>query len=382
MPYIRRIDIYRARVPLISPFRTAYGSDAAVEPVLVRMSDGDHYGWGESQAFHFPTFCPEYSAGVFQLIRDVLAPAIVGQELTAAEVIHERLKWFKGNPFAKGALDMAYWDLVARSRGEPLYRLFGGCDTIEVGADFGVMDSHAALIDKIAEALAAGYTRVKLKFAPGWDTDMLAAVRKAFPDTVFHIDCNSAYTLADVELFKRIDDFGLAMIEQPLAHDDLVDHAALQERIRTPICLDESITSPDKARKAIAIGACRWINIKPIRVGGLTPARAIHDLCAKANVPCWVGGMVETGLGMAHCAVIASLANIRYPNDIFPSKRFFAPDLAGPGLTLSGPARMRMLDTPGVGVEPDPARLEQWTLDRAQVTETQAMATGATLGGR
>ena len=382
MPFIENIDIYRVRVPLVYPFRTAYGSDAAVEPVLVRISDGNHFGWGESQPFHFPTFCPEYSAGVFQLIRDVLAPAIVGQEIRSSEEIYERLKWFKGNPFAKGALDMAYWDLVARRRGEPLYRLFGGNDTIEVGADFGVMDSHAALLDKIAEALASGYKRVKLKFAPGWDVDMLAAVRQAYPDTVFHIDCNSAYTLADVELFKRIDDFGLAMIEQPLAHDDLIDHATLQEQIRTPICLDESITSPDKARKAIAIGACRWINIKPIRVGGLTSARAIHDLCAKANVPCWVGGMVETGLGMAHCAVIASLSNVRYPNDIFPSKRFFVPDLAMPELMLSGPARMRLPDVPGVGADPNPQLLEKWTLERATVTEAQAMATGATLGGR
>jgi len=382
MPTIQRIDIYRVRVPLIYPFRTAYGSDAAVEPVLVRMSDGRHHGWGEAQAFHFPTYCPEYSAGVFLTIRDVLAPALVGQDLDSGEALHDRLRWFKGNPFAKGALDMAWWDLHARTRGEPLYRVLGGHELVEVGADFGVMDSLDALLQKIDEALTAGYRRIKLKFAPGWDLPMVQAVRNAFPDAVFHIDCNSAYTLADVEMFKRLDEFGLAMIEQPLAHDDLIDHAALAEHINTPICLDESITSPAKARKAIEIGACRWINIKPVRVGGLTPALAIHDLAAKAHVPCWVGGMVETALGAAHCGAMASLSNIKYPSDVFPSRRFFDPDLCVPELETSGPGRLRLPDGPGVGVEPRPDLLEQWTLQEATVTEADALATGATIGGR
>jgi len=364
MPTIDTIDVYRLRLPLVYPFRTAYGSDDAVEPVLVRLGSGEHYGWGEGQAFQFPTYCPEHSAGIFLTIRNVFAPMILGREIDSGEDLAQALSCFKGNHFAKGTIDMAWWDLFAKLQDRPLWQMLGGQrGVIDVGADFGVMDKIDALLAKVDEASKAGFKRVKLKYAPGWDLDMVAAVRQAFPELVFHIDCNSGYTLADMSMFKKLDSCNLAMIEQPLMHDDLVDHATLARQIDTPICLDESITSPEKTRKAIEIGACRWVNIKPIRVGGLTSAIQIHNLCEQAGIPCWVGGMLESGLGELHCAAMATLSNIKYPSDVFPSSRFFKRDLVTPELTLSGPSQMTLPTTPGVGTEPDPEQLDKCIVD-------------------
>lgn len=368
MPTIETIDVYRVRVPLVYPFRTAYGSDDVVEPVLVRMGSGKLYGWGEGQAFQFPTYCPEYGAGVFVTIRNVLAPMLIGRKIDSGDELHRLIACFKGNPFAKGTLDMAWWDLYARSRNEPLWRTLGGVrDVVETGADFGAMDSIDALLSKIGEAMKAGFKRVKLKFCPGWDVDMVHAVRTAFPNTTFHIDCNSGYTLKDIDMFKRLDRYNLAMIEQPMMNDDLVDHATLARQIQTPICLDESVTSVDKARKAIEIKACRWVNIKPIRVGGLTPALKIHDLCAAAGIPCWVGGMLETAVGASHCAAMATLPNMKYPNDVFPSSRFFKIDLGRPELFLSGPSQITLPKAIGLGNEPDPEMLERLTVEKASL---------------
>ncbi|NLX21460.1 MAG: o-succinylbenzoate synthase [Phycisphaerae bacterium] len=366
---IDTIEIYRVRVPLVYPFRTAYGSDDAVESVLVRMASGSLAGWGEAQPFSLPAYSPEYSAGVYRTITDVLARGLVGQRIAGGEDLQARMACFKGNYFAKAALDMAWWDLAARQQGLPLWKVLGGVrDVVEVGADFGVMESLDALLGKIDEAVRAGFARVKLKYAPDWDLAMVAEVRRSFPKLVFHIDCNSAYTLADLPMFRELDRFGLAMIEQPLMHDDLIDHATLQKQIATPICLDESITSANKARKAIEIGACRWVNIKPVRVGGLTEALRIHDLCAAAGVPCWVGGMLETAVGAAHCMAMATLTNIRYPSDIFPSSRFFAKDLGRPEIALSGPSRVTLPTSVGLGAKPDEEMLGRCTVEHARLS--------------
>jgi O-succinylbenzoate synthase len=194
---------------------------------------------------------------------------------------------------------------------------------------------------------------------------MVDAVRSAFPDLTCHIDCNSAYTLDDIDMFKQIDGYGLAMIEQPLAHDDLIDHATLQQAIETPVCLDESITSVDKARKAIQVGACRWVNIKPGRVGGITNAVKIHDACQDAGVPCWVGGMLESAIGASHCLALATLPNIQYPSDIFPTSRFYERDLATPPMAHSAPSQFTASEQPGIGVEPGAEMRDEFTVERA-----------------
>jgi O-succinylbenzoate synthase len=369
---IDRIDLYRIAMPLISPWRTAYGEDAVVESVLVKMYSGDLIGWGEASPLAMPTYSPEWAAGVFTVARNWLAPRLVGQHIASGEQLQHRLALVKGNPFAKGGLDLAWWDLHARKLGQPLYRVLGGTrSTVPVGADFGIMDSKEVLLKHVDEAVQAGFPRVKLKFRPGWDLPVVQAVRKAFPDLVVHVDCNSAYRLEDAPLFAALDECRLAMIEQPLGHDDLLDHAGLQKQIRTPLCLDESITSVDRARQALAVGSCRYVNIKPGRVGGLTNALAIHDLCHLHGVPCWVGGMLESAIGVGHCIALATLANFTYPADIFPSSRFYRQDLAEPEIRLLGPGKVSALESPGIGIVPNQSRLARMTLDHTVVLPRQ-----------
>jgi O-succinylbenzoate synthase len=365
---IDRIELYRVSMPLIYPWRTAYGEDAAIETVLVKMTSDGVTGWGETSPLAAPTYSPEWAAGAFQVLKTWLAPRLVGREVSSGQELQQQLSIFKGNPFAKGGLDLAWWDLHARIVGQPLYKLLGGLKpTVTVGEDCGVMDSIEFLLEKVGAAVAAGFKRVKLKFRPGWDLPMVHAVREVFPDAVLHIDCNSGYRLDDAPLFRSLDEFDLAMFEQPLAHDDLLDHAELQKQVRTPICLDESIISVDKVRKALQLGSCRYVNVKPGRVGGLTNALAIHELCNRQGVPCWVGGMLESAVGAAHCIALATLPAFSYPADIFPSHRFYRQDLAEPELALSGPSQVRALDVPGIGTTPEPERLARMTVEHAVV---------------
>lgn len=365
---IDRVELFHVAMPLISPWRTAYGEDDVIESVLVRLTSGEHTGWGETSPLAAPGYSPEWAGGVFHTLHTWLAPQIIGQDITTGQELQSKLSWVKGNLFAKAGLDLAWWDLHARMLGQPLYRLLGGTNpVVVVGADFGVADSIPALIADIRAAVAQGFRRIKLKFRPGWDVPMVRAVRESFPDLVFHIDCNSGYRLSDLPLFQSLDVFNLAMIEQPLAHDDLVDHAALQRHIRTPICLDESITSLDRTRQALELKSCRYVNIKPGRVGGLTNAVAIHDLCVSQKIPCWVGGMLESAVGAAHCVALATLPGFTYPADIFPSRRFYHEDLGAPEITLAAPSQVHALDLPGIGTSPNPERLAARTLNDARL---------------
>lgn len=366
---IDTVDLYHVAMPLITPWRTAYGEDAVIESVLVRITSDGIVGWGETSPLAAPSYSPEYAAGAFHVLKTWLAPRLIGVDIQDGAEIADMFSYIKGNQFAKAGLDLAWWDLRARLQGQPLYRVLGGKHpTVRVGADFGVADCIDDLLKEVRCTIDAGFPRVKLKFRPGWDLPMVRAVRSAFPDLVMHIDCNSCFTLADYALFEELDELELAMVEQPLAYDDLVDHAALQRRLKTPICLDESITGPDRARKAIEIGACRSINVKPGRVGGLTPALAIHDLCRKAGIPCWIGGMLESALGVAHCTALATLPGFTYPADIFPSTRFYHDDLCRPETQLTGAAEVQAADTLGVGVIPEPSRLIACTVNHASYT--------------
>lgn len=370
---IDSIELYHVSMPLIYPWRTAYGEDTCIDSVLVKMCSADQSGWGESAPFAAPCYSPEWASGVFGVLRDWMAPRLIGQELGSGETLQDQLAIYKGNPFAKSALDTAWWALDSRRQGIPLYRALGGVNgLVEVGADFGVMDLLDDLIIAIDKAVTTGFKRVKLKFRPGWGLEMLAAVRSNFPDLTIHIDCNSGYRLEDLSIFQQVDRFQLKMIEQPLGHDDLVDHAKLAQQIETPICLDESITSLDRARQAIDLGSCQWINIKPGRVGGLTPARAIHDLCREAGIPCWVGGMLESSVGASLCIALATLDNFLYPADIFPSDRFYRQDLSDPPIVVLSdvpglPPHVVAAETPGIAHEPHASQLEKCCVQRAVV---------------
>jgi O-succinylbenzoate synthase len=366
---IDHIELHHVAMPLISPWRTAYGEDATIHSVLCRMSSGSVSGWGESTPFAAPCYSPEWAGGAYEVARQWLAPALVGQDIRSGAELQQRLAMFKGNPFAKAALDTAWWSLHARVMNQPLHQLFGANrETVPVGADFGVEDSLDILLEHIGAAIDRKFPRVKLKFRPGWDLPMLRAVRTAFPDHTFHIDCNSGYRISDLDLFQQIDEFNLAMIEQPLAYDDLADHAVLQSKIKTPVCLDESICSPDRAASAIALNSCGVINIKPGRVGGITNALLIHDQCQAAGIPCWIGGMLESAVGASFCVALAMLDNFTYPGDLFPSSRFYHHDLADVPLELEtlpdGVPGMRALD---LQPEPHSGRLKKLTVQSCVV---------------
>ncbi|MCO6454494.1 MAG: o-succinylbenzoate synthase [Pirellulaceae bacterium] len=366
---IERIELYHVAMPLIYPWRTAYGEDAAIHGVLCRMSGEGLEGWGESTPLAAPCYSPEWAGGVFAVAHQWLAPALIGRDIESGEQLQAALAVYKGNPFAKAVLDTAWWTLESLRVNRPLHRLLGATrDEVPVGADFGVMDSVDELLEQIGGAVERRFPRIKLKFRPGWDLPMLDAVRERFPTHTFHVDCNSGYRLDDLPLLRQLDRYNLAMVEQPLAHDDLLDHAELQRALRTPVCLDESVTSPRQARQAAALGSCRYVNVKPGRVGGLTPAKQIHDICQQAGLPCWVGGMLESATGSAICTALAMLDNFTYPADIFPSSRFYHQDLADPPLELHVTAG----GVPAVAARaaiprPDPQRLRAMTLQQAVV---------------
>lgn len=351
---IESIRILRIENPLIYPFRTAFGDNHSIQAVLIQLSCNGVYGWGESASWSMPFYSPECAASQFIISRDFIAPLLLNQDIGSGQELQDLLRAIKGNYFAKAGFDLAWWDLYARHKRQPLWKILGGNQPIvDAGADFGVMDSVKDLLNEIAKAKDQGYKRVKLKYRPGWELNMLKEVRDKFPDMPIHIDCNSAYSLDDIEMFKELDNYQLTMIEQPLAYDDLIDHSKLQYQLKTPVCLDESIVSIDKARKAIQIGACRWINIKLGRTGGITNALEINQHCEKSNIPCWVGGMAESAFGASHNIAFATLSNIKYPSDIFPTSRFFYRDLGLPAIKHSNPSQFQSSEEPGIGIIPD-----------------------------
>lgn len=365
---IDTIEIYHCNMPLIEPWRAAYGEDKFIENIIVCMRSGEYCGWGEGSPLRAPTYSSEWAGAVFLAVRDWLAPCLVGKDVESGKQLQGMMSWVKGNYIAKASLDLAWWDLYAKMQGQPLWKLIGGkSPEVIVGADIGILPSVDMLLSRIERAQSDGFERVKLKYRNGWDIPVLTAVREKFPHMVFHIDCNSAYTLDDTPMFRELDRFNLAMIEQPLAHDDLVDHAKLQHSITTPICLDESIVSIEKTRKAIELGSCKFVNVKLGRAGGLSNALIIHNLCMEANIPCWVGGMLESAIGQSHNIALATLPNMKYPNDIFPSSRFYVADLGVPEIRLSGPSRMTATQEPGIGCEPRESCLQEYQLQKAIV---------------
>ena len=368
---IDRLDVYYVGMPLIEPWRTAYGADYDIHSVLVKAASGEHTAWSESTPFFAPTYSPESAGSVFYHVSEVFGPQIVGRCYLDAGELNDRLGMFRGNPFAKAAIEICWWTLESAITGLPLHILLGG-ETREVaaGADFGIQDSIDILLERIQGAVDAEFPRIKLKVAPGWDLEMLRAVRSAFPDTTFHIDCNGGFTLDDLSMFEAIDRLGLAFIEQPLHHADVLDHAELARQIDTPVCLDESVSSVKAAEQAIQIGACRYINIKPGRVGGLSNAVAIHDKARDAGIPVWIGGMLESAVGGAICVELATLQNFTYPGDLFPSSRFYVQDLAEPPTVLT--PRNTFEPYSGPLPAPDPERLERLALRSATVTSESA----------
>ncbi len=363
---IESAELRYVELPLISPWRTAYGEDPTIHSVMVRFSSGGESAWGESTPFYAPTYSPESAGSVYLLCKEFFLPRIVGQDIESAEDLKGRISAFKGNPFAKASVEIAWWSLYSKMLGQPLWRVLGGKESVvRCGADFGVQDSIDELLALIQGGIDAGYPRTKLKVRHGWDVEVLESVRSAFPGHVFHVDCNSGYDLkADLATLKAFDRFDLAMIEQPLFHTDLIEHAELQKQIETPICLDESIKSPRDFELALKVGACRVVNVKPGRVGGLDNAVRIHDMACDEGMEAWVGGMLESGVGAGICAAVGTLPGFTYPADVFPSSRFYREDITDRWIEQDENNCVVLDETPGVGFEPVPERLDAVTIDR------------------
>ena len=281
----------------------------------------------------------------------------------------DRLAIFKGNPFSKASVETAWWALHSKMEGLPLWKALGAeKGIVRCGADFGIHDTFDELLALIQGAVDDGFPRVKLKVSHGWDVEMLEAVRSAFPDPVIHVDCNSGYDLdQDISTLKAFDRFDLAMIEQPLFHTDLIDHAKLQNQIRTRVCLDESVKSPRDFLQALEVGACRVVNVKPGRVGGLRNAVEIHNLAVDAGIEAWVGGMLESGVGAGICAALGTLPGFTYPADVFPSSRFYTEDITHRPVEQNANCQVVLDDTPGVGFDPVSERLDKVTVERAEI---------------
>jgi O-succinylbenzoate synthase len=361
---ISSIELREIRLPLIHFFETSFGRTTERRIILVRVSDAaGAEGWGECTAGEGPFYCEEWTETAWAALKEFLAPLVVGHELRNAAETNELMEQVRGNRMAKAAIETACWDLESRRAGVPLWRHLGGTQTkIPCGVSIGIQDSPEILLDKIAKELAAGYQRIKIKIKPGWDLTIVRKVRERFPQILLIGDANSAYTLNDVELFQALDEFNLMMIEQPLAHDDLFDHAELQKQIKTPVCLDESVHSPADASHAIDLKACRIINVKLGRVGGHAAAQQVEAICRHHSIPAWCGGMLESGIGRAHNIAMATLAGFTLPGDVSASSRYWAEDIIEPPVVVSSRGTITAPDKPGIGFEVNRARIEKLTV--------------------
>lgn len=361
---IDRLRLRLVRLPLVAFFETSFGRVYHRTFILVSLGGDGLEGLGECVADVDPFYSPETNVTAWHIIKDFIAPAIMGRAFSNPREIFPALARIRGHHMAKAVVEMAAWDLAAKEQGVPLARLLGGAAReIASGVSIGIQDSLEELLAKIDTELAAGYRRIKIKIKPGWDIRAVEAVRDRFGAIPLMADANAAYTLADADRLASLDRFDLMMIEQPLSYDDLRDHAALQRQMRTPICLDESIHSVRAAEDAIAIGACRIINVKPGRMGGHGESVRLHDVAAANNIPLWHGGMLESGIGRAHNIHLASLPNFTLPGDIAASRRYFVPDLIEPPIDVRPDGTIPVPRGPGIGVTVDWDRIQSATVE-------------------
>jgi O-succinylbenzoate synthase len=357
---IDRLILRQVRLPLVHFFETSFGRTYHRDIVLVEACGEGLSGWGEVTAGENPFYNEEWTGSVWPLIRDYVAPRLLGRELASAQEVAPLTAHIRGHLMARGGVEAAVWDLEARQKGLPLWQLVNqGLPADQVrreipcGVSIGIQDSVEQLLDKIAAELAAGYQRIKMKIKPGWDLDVVRRVRERFPAIRLMVDANSAYTLADADRLRGLDEFYLMMIEQPLGHDEIIDHAALAAKLRTPLCLDECIRSAHQAAQAIRLRAAAILNIKLGRVGGFSEARRVHDVAQAAGVPVWCGGMLESGIGRAHNIALSTLPNFTLPGDVSASKRYWQRDLIAPAIETTPQGTIRVSSAPGFGYDID-----------------------------
>ena len=366
---IDRIVLRHIRMPLVHFFETSFSRTYEREIILVEVVADGVSGWGEVTAGENPFYNEEWTGSVWPLLIDYIGPRILNHSFSSADEVAARTAHIRGHNMARGGAEVAVWDLQARLAGQPLWQAIGGGARREIpcGVSIGIQDSVEQLLEKIDVELAAGYQRIKMKIKPGWDVDVIRRVRERFPSIKLMADANSAYTLDDLDRLKALDEFYLMMIEQPLAHDEIVDHAALQAVLDTPICLDECIRSAHQAEQAIRLQAGRIINIKLGRVGGFAEAKRIHDVCQSKGVPVWCGGMLESGIGRAHNIALSTLPNFVLPGDVSASKRYWKRDVITPPVSVSSQGTIAVTGTPGFGYEIDTDYLESLVAQRHEI---------------
>jgi O-succinylbenzoate synthase len=352
---IERVVLRQLRMPLVHFFETSFGRTYHRDIVIVEVQSDGLSGWGEVTAGENPFYNEEWTGSVWPIVRDYAAPPVLHKELAGANDVAPLNAHIRGHNMARGGLEAAIWDLEARQLNKPLWQHIGGGSRKEIpcGVSIGIQDSVPQLIEKIERELNAGYLRIKIKIKPGWDVDVVRQVRERFPDILLMTDANSAYTLADIARLKQLDAFNLMMIEQPLGHDEIIDHAELQAQLQTPICLDECIRSAHQAEQALRMKAGRIINIKLGRVGGFREAIKVHNAAQSHGVPVWCGGMLEAGIGRAHNIALATLPNFTLPGDVSASKRYWKRDIIVPEVETTPHGTIAIRDAPGFGYQID-----------------------------
>lgn len=365
---LEAVELRILRIPLVSPFTTSFGTETVREVIIVTAETSDGRGWGEVVTQSEPSYSSEYTQGAWDVLTRFLAPALLDRRTFSPEEVGGILGRVVGHRMAKAGLELAVVDAALRADGRSLAQYLGAVnDRVPSGVSVGIQRDPAALVDAVGGYLDEGYVRIKIKIKPGRDIDDTAAVRAAFGAIPLQVDANSAYTLPDADTLAELDRFDLLLIEQPLQEDDLVDHATLARRLRTPVCLDESIVSDKAAADALALGSAAILNIKAGRVGGYLEAVAIHDRARAAGIPVWCGGMLETGIGRAANAALAALPGFTLPGDISASARFYDRDIVTEPAVLED-GHIRVPTGPGIGVEIDAAALEEFTVRRERIT--------------
>ena len=361
---IEKVILRQIRMPLVHFFETSFGRTLERDIILVEAIGEGASGWGEVTAGENPFYNEEWTESAWLVLRDYAVPRILGKHIASAGGVAPLVEHIRGHRMARGGLEAAIWDLEARLSNRPLWQQIGGGARREIpcGVSIGIQESVPQLLDKIERELAAGYQRIKMKIKPGWDVDVIRQVRERFPSIKLMADANSAYTLKDAGHLKRLDEFYLMMIEQPLAHDDIIDHAALQAELQTPVCLDECIRSARHAEQAIRLRACGIINIKLGRVGGFREAKRVHDAAQAAGIPVWCGGMLEAGIGRAHNVALSTLPNFTLPGDVSASKRYWKRDIICPAVETTARGTIVIRDDPGFGYAIDHDFLREITV--------------------
>ncbi|MFF9273571.1 o-succinylbenzoate synthase [Streptomyces griseosporeus] len=361
---LERVEIVHVAIPLVTPFRTSFGTMTDKDTFLLHVVTDEAEGWSEFAADPEPRYCSEFTAGAELVLRDFLLPRLAALPRPTTAALAPVLAGVKGHELAKAALETALLDAELRAYGMPLATYLGAVrDRVPAGVSVGIKNSVPELLDDVERYLAEGYVRIKLKIEPGWDLAPVRAVRERFgAELPLQVDANTAYTLADAEHLRRLDEFGLLLIEEPLEEDNLYAHARLQQRLATPVCLDESLHNARDTASAIALDACRVVNVKPARVGGYLEARRVHDVASAHGVPVWCGGMLETGIGRAPNLALAALPGFTLPGDTSASGRYFAEDITEPFVLEDG--HLPVPTGPGIGIEPRPEALRRFTRQR------------------